>query len=100
MKNADRKALLLGTALASTLLLGTLIAPSPAAAQVTCAINPPNVPAPPGRIEIINPGDSIDCVNVFDRNNGAELEVIHLETDGANEFITLDNSGNLTATPT
>jgi hypothetical protein len=38
---ADRKSLLLGTALASTLLLGSLIAPMPAQADATC---PPGDP--------------------------------------------------------
>ena len=45
----DRKALLLGTALASTLLLGTLISPAPASAQVAC---PPGTFPPPGPIDI------------------------------------------------
>jgi hypothetical protein len=93
---ADRKSLLLGTALASTLLLGSLIAPMPAQADATC---PPGAFPPPGPIAIINPGDDITCVNVYDRSNNppAADAVIQLTTDNDNEFITAYNSGRLTA---
>ena len=93
LKFTDRKTLLLSTALASTLLIATVAAP--ATAQVTCS---PGTFPPPGPIVVLNPDDSIDCVNVFDRNNGAEDEAIHLTTDGANEFILLDNRGELMVT--
>jgi hypothetical protein len=49
---------------------------------------------PPGPIAIINPGDDISCFNVYDRSNAGN--VIDLETNAANEFINLYNSGILT----
>jgi autotransporter family porin len=91
---ANRKSLLTGTALASTLILASLLVPAPARADVTC---PPGTFPPPGPIAIINPGDDISCVNVYDRTNGAG-SVIDLRTNGANEFVNLYNSGALTAT--
>jgi hypothetical protein len=92
LRSADRKSLLLGTALVSTLLLTGLLAPSPARAVVNC---PPGSFPPPGPIAINNPGDDIVCVNVYDRTNAGT--VITLTTNGANEFIHLYNSGTLTA---
>ena len=90
----DRKSLLLGTALASTLLLGSLSTPTPASAAVTC---PPVGFPPPSPILIVNPGDDIVCNNVYDRySNGGT--VIGLATNGANEYIALDNSGDLAIT--
>lgn len=84
-----RRSLLLGTALASTLLLGTVATPTPAHA-VTC-------PQPPGGpINVNSPVDSIDCVNVFDIF-GAPSVAINLTTSNDDHFITLDNSGNLGA---
>ncbi|MGH6735654.1 MAG: autotransporter outer membrane beta-barrel domain-containing protein [Methyloceanibacter sp.] len=94
LARADRKALLLGTALASTLLVGSLLAPTPAAAVVNC---PVGTFPPPGPIAIVNPGDSIVCVNVVNRNDGGTGAVIDLETNGNGEFIDLFNSGRLTA---
>jgi hypothetical protein len=77
---ADRKSLLLGTALT----------PSPAQAAVTC-------PQPPGGPIAINTAlDSINCVNVFNIY-AAPITAIDLQTSGANHFITLDNRGNLSA---
>ncbi len=54
---------------------------------------------PPGPIAIINPGDDISCVNVYDRSNNppAADAVIQLTTDNDNEFIAAYNSGTLTA---
>lgn len=93
LRSAARKSLLLGTALASTLLLGTLLAPAPVHAAVNC---PPGTFPPPGPIAINNPADDIVCVNVFDRYNNAG-DTIHLSTNGVNEYIYLNNSGVLTA---
>ncbi len=92
-KCPDRKALLLGTALASTLVIGALTAPVPATAQVTCPQG-----TPPDPIEFLDPGNSIECVNEDDRNNGTNFASINLTTDSTNEFIFLDNSGKLTVT--
>jgi len=92
--HAHRKALLLGTALVSTLLLGTIAAPMPAAAVITCAgdVGP--------AIDHTNGGagynESIFCVNTEPRTGGAFA--IGLGTDGLNRSIYLNNSGDLTAT--
>lgn len=93
LSSATRHALLLGTALASTLLIAAVAAPAPASAQVTC---PPGTFPPPGPITLNPAGDSVDCVNVYDRNN-AGAPVIDLVTNGAGEFISLNNSGDLTS---
>jgi autotransporter family porin len=90
----DRKSLLLGTALASTLVIGNLLSPTPANAVVNC---PAAAFPPPGPIAIVNPADDIGCTNVFDRHYNAG-SVIGLATDGANEYIALDNSGDLVNT--
>jgi hypothetical protein len=87
----DRQSLLLGTALALTLLIGSLLGATPAHADATC---PPGTFPPPGPIAIINPGDDISCFNVYDHSNAGN--VIDLETNAANEFINLYNSGILT----
>ncbi|WP_159079818.1 hypothetical protein [Methyloceanibacter sp. wino2] len=92
---ATRRSLLLGTALASTLLIAALSAPTPAAAQATCLPGDPGVTGTTGPISIVPPVGAIDCVNDFDRANGGI--VIELETDDDDEFIFLDNSGNLTS---
>ena len=98
VERADHRALLLGTALATTLLIGVLSAPSAAYAQATCDLGEPGVSNPPGPIDIAPPPavGSITCDNDFDRriNGGA---VINLNTDNPDEFIVLDNSGHLTA---
>jgi|GEM_PF-939627 len=96
---ANRKALLLGTALASTLLLGTIAAPTPATALVTCAPNPPDVPASPGRI-VLNETDEIICVNGDTRNADVAVDraAIDLTTGiglGNAYPIYLNNSGRL-----
>ncbi|MGV1013437.1 MAG: autotransporter domain-containing protein [Methyloceanibacter sp.] len=89
---ADRKTLLLGTALASTLLIGTLV--TPALAVVGCPVAAHPLPGP---IVIVNPADSIDCFNIFDRNNAADTAAIRLQTNGPGENIDLYNSGTLTS---
>jgi hypothetical protein len=68
-----------------------LLGATPAHADATC---PPGTFPPPGPIAIINPGDDISCFNVYDRSNAGN--VIDLETNAANEFINLYNSGILT----
>jgi Autotransporter beta-domain/Autochaperone Domain Type 1 len=88
--SGHRRALLLGTALASTLLLGSLAAPAPASAAVPC-------PQPPGGpINVSSNSDSIECTNVFDIY-GAPGVAISLTTSGDAYHVTLDNSGNLGA---
>ncbi|MBM3543270.1 MAG: hypothetical protein FJX44_02000 [Alphaproteobacteria bacterium] len=83
-----RKSLLLGTALASTLLIGSLIVPAPAEAVVFC-------PQPPGGPILINLNtDPIVCNNAFDITNNAGI-AIDLSTGGDGLFIDVDNSGEL-----
>jgi autotransporter-like protein/autochaperone domain-containing protein len=101
LRSADRKSLLLGTALASTLLLGTVIAPGPAhAVDCFAAANPP--PGASGPI-IVSPAinDFITCTNTDDRFNNPALPqagaVIRLLTTGALHYIDLYNSGDLTS---
>ena len=91
---ADRKSLLLGTALTSILLVGALLPTTPASAVVNC---PPALFPPPGPIAIANPADDITCTNVFDRSADGGA-VIGLLTSGANEDISLNNSGELVNT--
>jgi hypothetical protein len=98
---ADRKSLLLGTALASTLLLGTLLAPTPAhAVDCFAAATPP--PGASGPIIVFPPvNDSITCTNTADRFNNPALPqagaVIRLLTTGDLHFIDLYNGGDLTS---
>ncbi|MGV1013438.1 MAG: autotransporter domain-containing protein [Methyloceanibacter sp.] len=90
---ADRKSLLLGTALVSTLLIGTIVAPSTVHA-VDCLAT---APLPPGAITV-NVADEITCFNTNDR---AGAIAINLTTGGGanNPYsIYLNNSGALTAT--
>src|SRR5665811_245230 len=89
---SDRRSLLLGTALASTLLMGTLAAPTPAAA-LTCAVYVGTGPAP---ISLLNTNDSIICVNTEARANAAG-NAIELGTYNADHSISLNSSGALTA---
>jgi hypothetical protein len=89
----DRRSLLLGTALASTLLLGTLTHPSPASA-LTCAGDIGTGPAP---ISHLNVNDFIYCINTEARTNAAG-DAIDLSTINANHYIYLNSSGTLTAT--
>lgn len=99
---ADRRALLAGTALASTLLLGSLFAPAPASAQVTC---PTATFPPPGPITVGSPvpiNDDIVCINVDNRlndpgNADSPSFAIFLYTSGGSDYIDLDNSGSLNA---
>jgi len=93
LRCCDRKALLLGTALVSTLLLGTVAAPTPAQAVFTCATFVGTGPAP------INPlpqADSIICVNTEPRTNTAG-NAIDLSTSGNNHDLYLNSSGKLIA---
>jgi len=91
-RSTNPRALLRGTALASTLLLGTFAAPAPAAAQVPC---PPGTFPPPGPISIDGAVGDINCVNVFDRNDGGTGTVIEVRT--TNGSVELDNRGRLVA---
>lgn len=72
---ADRKSLLLGSALASTLLIGSLLAPAPAFAVVNCPAG--TGPAP---LSYLNQTDDIVCLNTEPRDGGAgggiELQTI------------------------
>ncbi len=58
--SADRKALLLRTALASTLLIATVTAPAPAHAVVGCAVTP-------GTAIYVQADDDIVCLNIDPR---------------------------------
>ncbi len=78
---ADRKSLLLGTALASTLLLGSLLTPTPAHA-VACI-----QPASPNPI-IDTQATFITCVNTEPRTSAA-ANAIDLTTTGAGSYIDL-----------
>jgi len=86
LRNANRKALLLGIALAST-LLGSALTPTPAAA-VACI-----QPASPNPI---NDTEStfITCVNTVPRTNAAG-SAIYLHTTGTGSYINLYNSFSL-----
>jgi hypothetical protein len=101
LAHVHRKSLLLGTALASTLVLGCLFGPTPAhAVDCFAAANPP--PGASGPIIVFPPvNDSITCTNADDRfNNPALLQpgaVIRLLTIGDQHYIDLDNSGALTS---
>ena len=88
---ADRKALLLGTALASTLLLATVVAPAPAHAVRAC--NQPASPTP--IVDNVN-DDALICVNTEPRIANAG-DAIQLTTNGANRYIDLTTSGPLSA---
>ena len=82
--------------MASTLLIGTLLAPTPSVAQTTTCSGGP-APGPTPILEIA--AASIICVNNDDRvSNGDLPDAIALETNGDDHFIDLDNSGDLTAT--
>ncbi len=85
----SRKVLLLGTALASSLIALPLLTATQARAQVTC---------PGGNAPInIDANQPIVCINDNDRTNNAG-NAIDLETTGNGSYITVDNSGDLTAT--
>jgi len=92
LRCADRRSLLAGTALASTLLLSSLLAPTPAYALTNCLTGNP----PPGRIAV-TVADDIICINVDNRFNNVGTKVIDLTANGGNHYITLFNSGTLDA---
>jgi hypothetical protein len=85
----NRKALLLGTALASTLVLISVLTPTPAAA-VACI-----QPASPNPINDTE-ATFITCVNTEPRTNAAG-NAIYLQTTGTGSYIDLYNSGTLSA---
>ena len=92
---ADRKALLLGTALASTLLV-IAIAPTPAVAVVgNCAL-----PGVTGSDAVrIADNAPIVCNNVLDRYEGGVPYAVSLYTNGASATVTVTNTGDLTTGP-
>jgi len=91
LAGVDRRALLTGTALASTLLIAVMTAPTPAHAVTDCLVGNP----PPGPITVDAP-DAIDCVNTDARQNVGN--VIDLFTDtNPGSSIYLNNSGDLTS---
>ncbi|HUU24510.1 MAG TPA: hypothetical protein VMW68_02935, partial [Methyloceanibacter sp.] len=91
----DRKALLLGTALVSTLLLGTIATPTPANAVVTCATDVGS------GLPIDHTGETepIICVNTEART-GTNVPAIELSTTGDDNYISLYNRGPLSVTST
>ncbi|MEX1060793.1 MAG: hypothetical protein WED13_07200, partial [Methyloceanibacter sp.] len=90
LRVADRRVLLAGTALASTLLLAALLSPTPAAA-LTCAGDVGTGPAPIIHTAI---NDFIICVNTEARTNAAGY-AIQLSTINADHFIELYTTGTL-----
>jgi hypothetical protein len=72
---SDRKSLLLGTALASTFLIGSVLAPTPALAVQNCILD--FVPFVPINHTGIN--DSINCLNFLPRT-GIGVDAIGLST--------------------
>ena len=92
LHSADRKSLLLGTALASTLFLSSLLAPtSSVAAPVTCT-----QPRPDPIADTATVGPLI-CVNTDTRNGGGAYDAIHLTSSVTNYFISLNSIGALIA---
>lgn len=84
---AQRRRLLLGTALATSLVVLPMLSQGPAAAQTLCPQG--NGPDP---INIVNQGMAIVCDNDVTRMNLAGA-AINLRTNMANQFITVDNTG-------
>ncbi len=85
--STKRPALLLGTALGSTLLLATA---SPAFAAVVCGGPPPTAISQTATTALV-------CVNTDDPDGAANEDAISLSTTGANSDIDLTSSGDLTA---
>ena len=81
-----------GTALASTFLISTLVAPAPAAAQTACT-----QPASPLPIIDLNVDDAIVCVNTEARTNAAGDAISLSTTDDDGHYIDLYSNGLLTA---
>lgn len=90
---SGRKALLLSTALASTLVCGALLGARPAHAVTPCT-----QPATPAPINDAAVADDITCNNVDPRTNAAG-DAIFLSTTGDGNTIVLDNdpTGTLNA---
>lgn len=93
---ADSHALLLGTTLVSAAILGMVAAPAPAHAVRACV-----QPGSPTPVDDFSNADAITCVNTEARTAdgvpAGEDEAIAIGTNGNDLFITLDNSGQLTA---
>ena len=90
-RSLDRKALLLGTALAST-FLGTVVVPTPAQAILTCADD-----VGPTPISHLTEPQSIVCVNTEARRATGVEAAINLSTTGDDFSIFLDSEGRLQA---
>jgi autotransporter family porin len=90
LRCTDRKSLLLGTALASTLLVSALVTPSPAWAVFNCPVGTGPVPLN------YTKNEAIICVNAETRIGTAFA--IQLITNNSFSSIDLSNSGTLTAT--
>lgn len=84
---ADRKSLLLGTALASTLLVGVALTPTPAFAVVDCTGD--FLPVFP--IDHTGETEPIDCLNFLPRTGVLGFDAIALATTGDNNTIDLTN---------
>ena len=95
LRCADRKSLLLGTAMVTTLFVPTITAPTPAHAVFDCIVGPPAAPASPGPIYANQP-DAIVCVNTEPRANAAG-NAIDLRTFAPGSYIDFKNIGLLTA---
>jgi autotransporter family porin len=89
--SGDRKSLLLGTALASTLLIGGILMPAPAGAVVNSCTDPG-----PDAV-FINSAAPISCINTETRNEPGVGFAIELRASGAASYIYVHSSGELTA---
>ncbi|MEM8575041.1 MAG: autotransporter domain-containing protein [Pseudomonadota bacterium] len=90
----NRRSLLHGTALASTLLLANVIAPTPAIAVVgDCAIDGG------GQAVQISDNAPVLCDNVFDRYEAGIPYGISIDTNTAGSTITVTSTGELTTGP-
>jgi len=89
----DRKALLLGTALVSTLLIATVALPAPAHALQDCTADIGTGPDP---IIYLGTPDKINCINTEARTGEApDFMAIGLSTTGKSRPIVLDSEGRL-----
>ena len=99
LRTANTKSLLLGTALASTLLFGIVLAPAPAAAQTQPCPGTPPVSNTEPIVDTSNIAPIV-CNNADDRaaNAASFYRAIDLSTSFDGNFVRLDNSGARTAT--
>ena len=92
--SANRKALLLGTALASTLLIASLVTPTPAAAVVTCVGDVGTGPLPIAHNEM----EPIHCVNTEARTNNPGPAIFLYTNTNSGSYIYLNSQGTLIST--